>query len=134
MGKITNFSQNGECKGCIECCTVNLPLTKQEFKLMKSLLTKKMIDNIRKDISNGELYVICPFAIRGKGCSIYEQRPTICKIFHCDKNQIDIISAAISTREKRFTHNFINCFPKSISKKFRLAAQVLKEYEKEQEK
>lgn len=120
--------ENGKCDGCISCCTVNLPLTKIEFKRMKQLLTKKVLDNFRRK-NEEEIYLVCPFAEKEKGCTIYNDRPSICKVYHCDKNYIDIPLAAILNKQFIFKYNFMDCFPKKLALKLKKANLLLNEYE-----
>lgn len=76
--------ENGNCNGCSECCNVFVPITKKELKLLKRLLTKKVLKRYKKSKDDYSINCKCPFST-DKGCSIYNLRPSICKQYHCKK-------------------------------------------------
>ena len=82
---ITNFTCNGKCSNCGQCCGDILHLSKTEIKRIDEYLKKHKIvateRNILVDYDN-----TCPFRDnKNKKCKIYEVRPDICRIFKCDK-------------------------------------------------
>lgn len=81
--KEKDFSdEQGNCNGCSECCTVFVPVTKTELKILKRKMNKKMINNFIKNANEGNISVKCPF-VTEKGCSIYNIKPFVCKAYHC---------------------------------------------------
>ena len=88
--KITNFTCNGECSNCGQCCGDILHLSKNEIKRIDEYLKKHKIDayerNILVDYDN-----TCPFRDnKNKKCKIYEVRPDICRVFKCDKTPKEV--------------------------------------------
>lgn len=71
-----DFSNNGKCSKCGECCGSVLPLTKKDFvrigKFVKPLKSK-LIESGNK----------CIFRQDGK-CLIYAVRPFVCRVYHCN--------------------------------------------------
>ena len=88
--KITNFTCNGECSNCGQCCGDILHLSKNEIKRIDEYLKKHKIDayerSILVDYDN-----TCPFRDnKNKKCKIYEVRPDICRVFKCDKTSQEV--------------------------------------------
>lgn len=83
---VYNFTDNGKCVSCGNCCTALLPITKEEIKAIKRYIRRKHIKIVKN--SNVDLDLTCPFRNNTeKKCNIYEVRPTICRDFKCDKPQ-----------------------------------------------
>lgn len=83
---VYNFTDNGKCVSCGNCCTAILPVTKGEIKAIKRYIRRKHIKIVKN--SNVDLDLTCPFRNNTeKKCNIYEVRPTICRDFKCDKPQ-----------------------------------------------
>lgn len=82
--KITDFTKDGECSRCNQCCGGVLPITQLELKTIRRYVREK---NIKPVASLAAIMVkpfdmSCPFAASGK-CNIYEVRPQICRLFIC---------------------------------------------------
>lgn len=82
------------CKCCGECCSNFLPLSVKEKKQLQEIVRKRKI-KVNRILE----YSVCPFLTNENKCSIYEDRPLICKSFHCQKfmfndysNCIELIS------------------------------------------
>lgn len=75
---------NGVCNGCGQCCSSLLPLTDKDVKRIKYLIRSKKLIPAR---SHNKLEIIdfCPFLTTENRCSIYKDRPAICKHFQCNK-------------------------------------------------
>jgi len=83
---VYNFTKDGKCVSCGNCCTAILPVTKEEIKAIKRYIKRKHIKPVKK--SNVDFDLTCPFRNNTeKKCNIYEVRPTICRDFKCDKPQ-----------------------------------------------
>lgn len=83
---VYNFTKDGKCVSCGNCCTAILPVTKEELKAIKRYIKRKHIKPVKN--SNVDLDLTCPFRNNTeKKCNIYEVRPTICRDFKCDKPQ-----------------------------------------------
>lgn len=84
---IYDFTKNGECTGCGNCCSNLLPVTKKEIREIKSYIR---IHHIKEEkhfmpTTNPTLDLMCPFRNeREKKCNIYSVRPKICKSFICN--------------------------------------------------
>lgn len=84
---VYNYTDNGKCINCGNCCTSLLPVTNDELKAIKRYIKKKHIKPYprHKDVS---FDLTCPFRNDvEKKCNIYEVRPQICRDFKCDKPQ-----------------------------------------------
>ena len=77
------------CKRCGKCCGI-MPFSKQEYKAIRSIAEKRHITFVKEGWGNRELdneldNLHCPFLDYDVGglasCSIYENRPEICRIF-----------------------------------------------------
>lgn len=83
---VYNFTDNGKCVSCGNCCTALLPVTKEEIKAIKRYIKRKHIKPVEN--SNVDFDFTCPFRNDEKKiCNVYEVRPTICRDFKCDKPQ-----------------------------------------------
>lgn len=121
IGKIEVLSdENGKCNGCVECCTIFLPVSKQELKFLKSKykLIKENIEKIKRNAEKGTLDFRCPFISEKGGCLVYNDRPYICKGFHCDEN----FRADLNIEKSQLlTHLLIEIYPKKLQEKLTMA-------------
>ena len=83
MMEITDFTKNGKCSGCGNCCSDLLPVTDKELGVIKEYVKQHKIKSQVPKVVNG-IYLMCPFR-NTTGCVIYEVRPQICKSFICNK-------------------------------------------------
>lgn len=92
---IYNFTKDGKCSSCGNCCSNLLPMSKKEIQTIHEYIRK---NNIRESkhilpMAKQPYDMICPFRDNGnKICTIYPVRPEICRQFICDS-------------EKRANHN-----------------------------
>jgi len=87
---VYNYTDNGKCISCGQCCSNVLPLSKEEIQTIKKYKRKHHIQDTTKQEGVG-FNMMCPFRDEAnKICTIYEVRPEICRDFKCDKpaNQI----------------------------------------------
>lgn len=87
---ITDFTCNGKCSCCGQCCGDILYLSHKEIKRIRDYVKKNKIEPTAKNI-----FVACdntcPFRDnKNKKCKIYEVRPDICKSFICNLSNEDI--------------------------------------------
>lgn len=89
---ITDFTCNGKCSNCGECCSNFLPLSDVEIKTIKEYVKKHNIKPCNHTLAvSKEIDGICPFRDSiNKRCLIYKVRPEICRSFICNKNMSDI--------------------------------------------
>ena len=106
--KITNFTCNGKCSGCGQCCGDILHLSKQEIKRIDQYLKKNKVEATPKCILFSYDNT-CPFRDNeNKKCKIYDVRPKICQSFKCDR--------AVSTILKERDINQRNAYWNQIDK------------------
>lgn len=95
---ITDFTCNGKCSNCGQCCGDILHLSHREIKRIREYVKKNKIKATPKimfAIDN-----TCPFRDNeNKKCKIYEVRPDICRKFICNYTEEDIYN----NREKNNT-------------------------------
>ena len=92
---IYNFTKDGKCSGCGNCCSNLLPMSRKEIDAIRKYIKKHGIKESRHlfPLKEQAFDLTCPFRSNDKGiCTIYEVRPEICKQFICDS-------------EKRAKHN-----------------------------
>lgn len=84
---VYNFTDNGKCTCCGNCCTALLPVTKEELKTIKRYIKRKHIKPVVHH-EKVDIDMTCPFRNDAeKKCNVYEVRPAICRDFKCDKPQ-----------------------------------------------
>lgn len=87
---VNNFTIDGKCSGCGQCCSALLPLSNKEINNIRKYIKKKNIKPCRHGVGsprNIQLDLMCPFldeSKKDKKCLIYPARPQICKAFKCD--------------------------------------------------
>lgn len=82
---VYNFTKDGKCSKCGNCCTALLPITKEELKALQRYVKRHHIHIVRHE---GGFDLTCPFRNDELGiCMCYEVRPQICRDFRCDKPQ-----------------------------------------------
>lgn len=92
-GGVLNFTDDGKCSNCGQCCSDFLPISDEEIKRIKRYVQRKGIKEHRLNYPTAapaEDYT-CPFRNNVKRvCEIYEVRPAICRDFKCDKPEKEI--------------------------------------------
>ncbi|MGN0106452.1 MAG: YkgJ family cysteine cluster protein [Hominilimicola sp.] len=87
---VTDYTCEGKCSNCGQCCSDMLPMSKKEVKRIKAYIKKNHIKEQRHNGMNG-IDLTCPFRDEGnRKCLIYDIRPSICQRFKCDKRTEDI--------------------------------------------
>lgn len=84
--KPINFTCNGKCSKCGECCGVILPIDQEDADIMQNFIIKNKIFPQKQKLVMEQKWQ-CPYYTgnKEKGCSIYAARPKICRIFKCDE-------------------------------------------------
>ena len=87
--KIKDCTKNGKCSNCGECCTACLPISKEEYLLIKDYISTHHITQENPvDMAQNNIYFDCPFHDRvNKRCKIYEVRPEVCRNFLCSHSE-----------------------------------------------
>ena len=101
---VTDFTVDGECSNCGGCCTNFLPMTLNEFKVIKRFIHNHGIkDGYLPNylIKNETINLVCPFRNQDtRQCNIYEVRPEICRVFMCNLKQSDVLAFSIEIRRR----------------------------------
>ena len=98
--KVTDFTNNGKCSNCGQCCSNLLPLADGEVERIKRYIKKHKI----KEQRHNAMVVVdmtCPFRDEAnKKCLIYEIRPEICRQFMCNHTKADIMAWKLGFHKK----------------------------------
>lgn len=78
----SNGRDDGECRGCGECCSRFLPLSRFDVRRLRDYVKRNDIEP-RPD-SLGELDLMCPLLSDAHECMAYDARPEICRAYRCD--------------------------------------------------
>ncbi len=103
--KKMKFSTKNECDRCGECCRRDTPIILKEdiYLLTKGIISERDIYTVRegekiRSSIDGDMYYssmelikikpifgsfTCLFYDPEEGCTIYEQRPTVCRLYEC---------------------------------------------------
>lgn len=84
-----DFTCNGICSKCGECCGSILPLDQEDLdKIVEYVLSNKIHSTSTVLVMQNKLQ--CPYYTgnKVKGCAIYPARPKICRFYKCDKKNI----------------------------------------------
>lgn len=108
--KITNFTCNGQCSNCGQCCGDILHLSKKEIKVIDEYLKKNKIEPTPRCIMF-EYDNTCPFRDnKNKKCKIYEVRPEICRVYKCDKPAKEAYEKREITNKDKLPRSMRNLF------------------------
>ena len=92
---ITDYTQDGKCSNCGQCCSNFLPMTKGEVTRIKAYIKEHGIKEQRHNALVG-FDMTCPFRDEAnRKCLIYEIRLAICKQFMCNHTEEDIKKAKL---------------------------------------
>lgn len=87
---IYNFTKDGKCSGCGNCCSNLLQMSQKEVDAIHRYIKKHGIKECKHllPVAKPAFDMTCPFRNNDKKiCTIYEVRPEICKQFICDSEQ-----------------------------------------------
>ena len=97
---IQDFTKDGKCSSCGQCCSNLLPLSNNEIRKIKEYIKKHGIKEQRHNFMVG-YDMTCPFRNEAKRiCEIYDVRPAICREFQCNNKAEDIQRSKISFHNK----------------------------------
>lgn len=84
--KNTDFTCNGKCSRCGECCGYILPLDQDDLDRVFKYVRENNIHS-QKQVLVMKQKLQCPYYTgnKEKGCSIYEARPKVCRLYQCNK-------------------------------------------------
>lgn len=82
---VTDFTVDGRCSGCGQCCTDLLPLSREEISRIHRYIKSHNIRERHNNVLAEGFDLTCPFRDNVKRvCVIYSVRPEICRAFRCD--------------------------------------------------
>lgn len=80
----TNYTCNGKCSRCGQCCMPCVPLTLEEYYRIKEYINHNNIKPNFPTVIDDNLDLRCVFLDRNTNrCSIYPVRPQVCQRFLC---------------------------------------------------
>lgn len=85
---VFDFTVDGACSNCGECCSDFLPISQGEIARIKAYIRKHDIKAEKHFLPTVKptLDMTCPFRDNAeRRCKIYPIRPAICRDFRCDK-------------------------------------------------
>lgn len=92
---VEDFTKDGNCSNCGNCCSNCLPLSEAEVKRIKAYINKHNIKEQRHNAMMG-VDMTCPFRDEAnRKCLIYEIRPAICREFMCNHTHEDIMKSKL---------------------------------------
>ena len=83
---VQDFSNNGKCSNCGNCCSNFLPMSDAEINIVKKYIKENYIVEQKRVIPlvDPSLDLTCPFrSEKERKCLIYPVRPAICRVFMC---------------------------------------------------
>ena len=87
-GTVTDFTKDGKCICCGECCSDFLPVSDAEIRRIMEYVKKHKIKEYTNVLINFPVNFKCPFRDDARRiCTIYEIRPEICRSFMCNYDQ-----------------------------------------------
>lgn len=82
-----DYTCNGRCSNCGNCCIPWLPITNREYERIKRYIKKHHIKQMPIKKVGNNIYLSCPFRdYENKKCTIYPVRPEVCKSFICSNS------------------------------------------------
>lgn len=110
--EVADFTIDGACSRCGQCCGAILPVTQQEIDQIKKYIAKNNIKPVPtlRIFATRTQDMTCPFYEKNK-CLVYEVRPRICKDFMCNKTPQECMS-------KELKGNYLKIKPMNFRKVF----------------
>ena len=92
----------GNCSRCGNCCTISIPITKEEESTIRKYIKKNNIKPVNL-FENGNFYAYCCFYDRkNHKCNIYDVRPSICKSFKCNRDMNDLEKEKVENHKRAY--------------------------------
>ena len=105
MGPKNYCNKCGNCSRCGNCCTAMIPLTRKEEKRIRNYIQENKIEpEYFQDEKNMNLQC-CFYDRENKKCKIYEVRPSICKTFKCNRNEIELNKERDNNHRRAYWNN-----------------------------
>lgn len=87
---VVDFTVDGECSNCGNCCVNVLPVSEAELNAIRSYVRKHNVkeEKIWMPTALPIINTLCPFRNeKERKCNIYPVRPEICRKFRCDASK-----------------------------------------------
>lgn len=123
-----DFTCNGICSKCGECCGAILPLDQEDVDKISEYVLENKIHSIAATlIMQNKLQ--CPYYTgnKEKGCAIYPARPKVCKLYKCDKK-------GFTLEEINKMKNAVPCYMWKLAKDLDIDVERKIKREKERER
>lgn len=123
-----DFTCNGICSKCGECCGAILPLDQEDVDKISEYVLENKIHSIAATlIMQNKLQ--CPYYTgnKEKGCAIYPARPKVCKLYKCDKKRFTL-------EEINKMKNAVPCYMWKLAKDLDIDVERKIKREKERER
>jgi len=123
-----DFTCNGICSKCGECCGAILPLDQEDVDKISEYVLENKIHSIAATlIMQNKLQ--CPYYTgnKEKGCAIYPARPKVCKLYKCDKK-------GFTLEEINKMKNAVPCYMWKLAKDLDIDVERKMKHEKERER
>ena len=113
MNNIENCCNKGKCSHCGNCCTDMIPITLNEYKLIKQYIKEhniKVFSEIFTVIDGQQsINLLCPFRdIKAHRCLIYPVRPNICRLFKCNQPEPIVLKHKENMHKKAYYNKIRN--------------------------
>lgn len=112
--KVMDYTFQGQCSNCGNCCNDVLPLTNGDINRIKQYIKKnniKPINHALRILSIRNIDVMCPFRNEEeKKCNIYEVRPLVCKRFSCHDYYKTLYASYHDLADKTKNYSMRNIF------------------------
>lgn len=111
---LTDFTKDGKCSGCGNCCSNALPMSDVDIIRIKAYIIAHNITERRNHPPYAvapEFDMTCPFRDNSeRKCTIYPVRPEICRLFICNnqkdaeknKNRLYMLNRLVFVRQTFF--------------------------------
>ena len=107
--QVINYCKDGNCSRCGGCCTDFIFISDSEITKIKQFLKKHPVKEQHgaKDF-NGRIPFLCPFYDSiNKKCLVYSVRPSVCRMFQCNKSSATLDSIKATYTAPKF-HNVVD--------------------------
>lgn len=82
-------TERGGCRGCGECCSRLLPMSRMDERRLVSYVRRRGIEP--RPEAPGGVDLTCPLLSEGRECMAYDARPDICRVYRCDEHKRGIL-------------------------------------------
>lgn len=103
MANLTKCTDcKGNCSRCGNCCTIGIPITKQEEQRIRIYIEKNNIEAESLYEGNNFYAYCCFYDRKNHKCKIYDVRPSICRSFKCNKMKKLLEKEKIDNHKKAY--------------------------------